>query len=175
MRTIQRVCFVMIMLVIAITTMSSTGCDVSHNTDDQQAEQQEKLMREGNAQLGMPNIVNFQERKMMKMILELRDQANLVCYCYTVSEHTGQKVFLCKCIGFGLPYATQYTNPQRVEQSYSQSFGTLPQADPNGLFMPQSAEGTWIMAIDPSTNEPKVMYVESRVLISQFPLNKQDK
>lgn|SRR5512133_81090 len=37
---------------------------------------------------------NFQERKMMKMILELRDQENLVCYAYIVPEMTGKPVLL---------------------------------------------------------------------------------
>jgi hypothetical protein len=36
--------------------------------------------------------------------------------------------------------------------------------------MPASAEGTWIMLIDPKTNEPHPVYIEPRVLISPFPL-----
>ena len=46
----------------------------------------------------------------------------------------------------------------------------LPQADPNGLFMPASAEGTWLMLINPKTNQPSPVYIEPRVTVSPFPL-----
>ena len=149
----------------------NSGCKKTHGIDGKLAFQQEKLMQEANSQTGMPAIKNFQERKLMKMILELRDQENLICYAYIIPEMTGKPVFLGKCIGYGLPYATQYTNPEKVEQSYSQSYGTLPQADPNGLFMPSQADATWLMLIDPSTNEARPVYIESRILVSPFKLN----
>jgi hypothetical protein len=120
----------------------------------------------------MPAIKNFQERKMMKMILELRDQENLVCYAYIVPEMSGKPVFLGKCIGYGLPYATQYTNPMKTYSRYSQGgFEILPQADPNGLFMPASADGTWLLMIDPTTNEPRPVYIEPKILVSPFKIN----
>lgn len=151
--------------------MSNSGCETT-NTNNDLAQKQEVLMKEANAQTGMPAIKNFQERKLMKMIFELRDQENLVCYAYIVPEMTGKPVFLGKCIGYGLPYATQYTNPE-VDAYYTSTSVehiVLPQADPNGLFMPQSAEGTWIMLIDPATNEPRPVYCEPRLLISPFKL-----
>ena len=130
-------------------------------------------MREANAQAGMPNIVNFQERKMMKTILELRDQENLICYAYIIPEMTGKPVFLGKCIGYGLPYATQYTNPEVdiYQTSSSSVHHNLPQADPNGLFMPTSADGTWLLLIDPETEESRPVYCEPKVLVSPFKLH----
>jgi hypothetical protein len=47
---------------------------------------------------------------------------------------------------------------------------TLPQAEPNGLFMPSSAEGTWLMLLD-SKNEPHPVYIEPRIIVSPFSLN----
>lgn len=149
--------------------MSNTECTSTPDSNKILAQKQEQIMREANAEVGMPAIVNFQERKLMKMILELRDQENLICYAYIVPELTGKPVFLGKCIGYGLPYATQYTNPE-VADGYSSSMYTIPQADPNGLFMPSSAEGTWIMLIDPVTNDPHPVYCEPRLLISPFKL-----
>ena len=46
----------------------------------------------------------------------------------------------------------------------------MPQADPNGLFMPSSANGTWIMMIDPNDGSVKPTYFEPNVIVSQFPL-----
>lgn len=162
-----------VILVVCFAQLLIAGCDKAPKTNEKLAVQQEQLMAEANRQTGMPAIKNFQERKLMKMILELRDQADLICYAYIVPENTGVPVFLGKCIGYGLPYATQYTNPTATVL-WSQTYGIeqLPQADPNGLFMPDSAEGTWVMLIDPQTNEPKPVYVESRVLITPFELSK---
>ena len=155
-----------------VILMSNSGCESTPNTNDVLAAKQESLMKEANAQVGMPAITQFTERKMMKMILELRDKPNLILYAYIVPEMTGKPVFLGKCIGYGLPYSTQYTNPEVAEYHGETSGGniTMPQADPNGLFMPASAEGTWIMLIDPETNEAKPVYCEPRILISPFKL-----
>jgi hypothetical protein len=152
--------------------MSNSSCESNNsNSNDVLAAKQEQIMREANAQVGMPAIVNFQERKLMKAIMELRDQENLVCYAYIVPEMTGKPVFLGKCIGYGLPYATQYTNPMKTESSYQGGYEILPQADPNGLFMPESADGTWLMLIDPKTGNPRPVYIEPKVLVSPFELN----
>lgn len=149
--------------------MLNSSCE--QNTNDKLAQQQEQLMKEAHAQTGIPAIINFQERKLMKMILELRDQENLVCYAYIVPEMTGKPVFLGKCIGYGLPYATQYTNPLKTYGSYQGGYEILPQADPNGLFMPESADGTWLMMVDPNTNEPRPVYIEPKILVSPFKLD----
>ncbi len=81
--------------------------------------------------------------------------------------------FIGKCIGYGIPFSAQFTNPEVVvhEQSYSGgSFGTLPQADPNGLFMPTSSSATWLMMMDPKTGKPRPVYIEPEIVVSPFPL-----
>jgi hypothetical protein len=143
------------------------GCDVQ-NSDRVQQEQQEVLLKEGTAQVGMPSIKNFRERKLAKDILELRDQEGLVTYTYLFSEVTGKKYFFCNSIGYGLPYATQFTNPQKIASGTSTI--VLPQADPNGLFSPASAEGTWIMCKDPNGPDVRPVYVEPRTIVSPFKL-----
>jgi hypothetical protein len=147
-----------------------SNCEHKQSSNETLAMKQEQLMQEANRQVGMPAIKNFQERKLLKMVLELRDQENLVCYAYIVAEMTGKLIFIGKCIGYGIPYATEYTNPQ-VKVSGERGNISLPQADPNGLFMPSNAEGTWIMLIDPNTNSPRPVYIEPRVIVSPFPLN----
>lgn len=151
---------------IALLGVSLTGC--IKNSDDIQRVQQEQILKEGTSQSGMPAIKNFRERKLLKQILEMRDQDGLVTYTYTVPETTGRPVFLCNSIGYGLPAATQYTNPQRYERNGA----TLPQADPNGLFSPESAEGTWVLCADPKgSGKTRPVYVEPRIIVSPFPLS----
>lgn len=169
----KKVCFIFMVTFGMMLLMSNSSCDdQGNNSNKQLADKQEQLMQEANRQVGMPAIKNFQERKLLKMILELRDQENLICYAYIVPEMTGKPVFLGKCLGFGIPYSTQFTSPLVLVTPGISDRGctTLPQADPNGLFMPSNAEGTWLMMIDPDTNEPRPVYIEPRVLVSPFKL-----
>ena len=153
-------------IAIVVVALLMVGCD-DKNTDQKQREATESLTSEAHRQAGMPNITNFQERKLMKMILELRDREDLTCYAYIVAKYTGELKFLGRCIGFGLPYSVQYTNPER----YKHSGATLPQPDPNGLFMPEGLSATWLMLIDPESGEARPVYVEPEILVSPFKLH----
>lgn len=136
-------------------------------TEQVQTKQQGKLFSEAQKQCGMPSLVNFQERKMMKKVIEQRDKANLVCYAYLFSNQTGRLIYIGKCMGYGLPYSTQYTNPQRIDR-----LGTsiaISQPDPNGLYMPSDAHGTWLLMIKPDGDTTPV-YVEPDVIVSPFKL-----
>ena len=152
---------------ITVFVTVGAGCD-EQNSDSVQRQQQEQLLMEGTAQVGMPAIHNFRERRMLKDILELRDQEGLVTYTYLQSMD-GHLHFLGQTVGYGIPYATQYTNPQKPTRAYG-GIATLPQADPNGLFSPASAEGTWILMKDPNGTDVKPLYVEPRIVVSPFKL-----
>jgi hypothetical protein len=95
----------------------------------------------------------------------------LVTYTYLWNEFNGKLVFLCNSVGYGIPYATQYTSPQKEAGYYEHGQYALPQADPNGLFSPAAAEGTWVMCADPANkNGTKPVYIEPRVVVSPFKL-----
>lgn len=159
-----------------------TGCEENMQapkSDTVVQRQQEKSMQEMVRQTGLPAIKNFQEKKMLKMLYELRDREDLVCYVYLINQMSGEVgQFLGKCIGYGLPASTQYSNPQKpidYEKAlgyglYEDHVGNIPQAEPNGLFMPEGLSATWLMMIDPETNEPRPVYVEPLIIVSPFPL-----
>jgi hypothetical protein len=141
-------------------------------------------MAEANKQIGLPGIVNFQEKKIMKQIYELRDQENLICHAYLFNKMTGEVgQYLGKCIGYGLPYSTQFSNPVKYSgvitdkvadfsgRDWTYSYQLMPQAEPNGLFMPEGLSATWLLLIDPKTNEPRPVYVEPEIIVSPFKLN----
>lgn len=144
------------------------GC-AQGGSDSIQRQQQEVLLKEATAQVGMPSIKNFRERKILKDIMELRDQEALVTYTYLFSEQTGTKVFLGETIGYGIPASTQFTNPQKTVNDIHDS-AVIPQADPNGLFSPTSAEGTWVLMKDPNGKSVKPVYIEPRIIVSPFRL-----
>ena len=61
-------------LILVLSLLAITACDAKQPSADQvQRHHQEQLSAESNSQVGMPAIVNFQEKRMAKMILELRE------------------------------------------------------------------------------------------------------
>lgn len=159
------------------------GCAGNVETSDGKlAAQTEQTMQEANRQVGMPAITNFQERKLAKMIFELRDKEDYICHAYLVNEMNGTVgQYLGRCLGYGLPYSVQYTNPEKVVRGerevgvdFHGSFDVdrlmiLPQPDPNGLFMPQGLSATWIMLLD-DTGTPRPVYVEPPIIVSPVKL-----
>ncbi len=181
MKTIQF--FIGLIFLSAIIAFSGCSNYENGNSDSKTQAAQEKIIEEGNAQTGLPAIKNFQEKKLMKQIYELRDNEKLICYAYLYNEFNGKLVFIGKCIGYGLPYATQFSNPEKIitlayfdkDRVGANHYAgtdpqTIPQAEPNGLFMPQSAEATWVMLLD-SAGIPHPVYVEPKVIISPFKLD----
>jgi hypothetical protein len=163
-----------IFLITTLLTMSIifTGCN-TENTETQISAQQDKIIKEASNQVGLPNIKEFYEKKMAKEIFELRDNSKLICYAYTKNEMTGKYVYEGQCMGYGLPYSTQYTNPEQIikfNESYAYAGDapqTMPQADPNGLYMPNSASATWLMMINEETGKKEIEYYEPNLVVTQ--------
>lgn len=106
----------------------------------------------------------------MKMILEMRDNAGLRTYTY-MRDMNGNLHQLCDSIGYPIPYSTQYTNPLYIAMK-SSTYGSvaLPQADPNGLYSPASAEGSYVMCLNPKDKQLSPVYVEERLITSPYKL-----
>lgn len=147
------------------------GGQAEPTTDQKDRMLQENMLMEAQREIGMPALTFFQEKKLLKYLYELRDQAKLITYVYSQSVMTGKFVFIGRAIGFPIPYSTQYSNPEKHQayNGYYQYGYNLPQAEPNGLFMPNNAEGTWVMLID-SKGVPQPTYFEPRITCSLAPL-----
>jgi hypothetical protein len=167
-------------LCIIFCYLGLTGDDCGGtSSDDVQRQQQEKILQEGTSALGMPAIHNFRMKRILKDILELCDQEGLVTYTYLENMNPviihgytaqgGKLTYLGETIGYGIPYATQYTNPMKKENGYREEV-PMPQADPDGLFKPGSAEGTWILMRDPVNHKTLPQYIEPRILTFTFKL-----
>jgi hypothetical protein len=151
--------------------LALSGCvEDAPSADQVDTAQQEQQLKQAQQQTGLPNITNYTEKKLAKMLLELRDEQSIPTYSY-ISNQTGL-YFLCNSVGFGVPYATQITNPEKTETSgYSTGWAvTRPQAEPNGLFMPASAEATWAIC-DNGKGRIAPVYVEAHLVVSPFKLN----
>lgn len=159
-----------IVMTLSIAFLFVVACDHVPTTDEKQAAEQAQSLEQAHVQIGMPAIGDFSEKRFVKDIYELRDKP-MPTHAYIVNELNGCLLYLGPAIGYGLPYATQYTSPTRTTW-YSGSSGSyqVPQAEPNGLFMPTSAEGTWVMLKNPTEDKVQPVYIEPRVLVSPFRL-----
>jgi hypothetical protein len=168
-----------VITLMLVSTLVLIGCEPpaqmkNTDADAKQAKETQQRLAEADRQIGMPDITRFTERKLAKDILELRDK-EIVTYCYIVNMH-GDLIFLGEAIGFGLPYSVQYTNPQKYYTVDGGEFGarnpyTMPQADPNGLFMPEGLSATWVMLKGPD-GDVRPVYIEPEIIVSPFPLHK---
>jgi len=166
------------MLIFVVVMMGLWGGCRIENVDNSQRKETDRLMTEANSKVGMPNINNFYEKKLVKWIYELRDDSDLICYVYQINEITGKYIYLNKCIGYGIPYAIQYSNPEKVVQGDHElgydftgvnNIMKKAQAEPNGLFTGGlSTSATWVIMINPETGEPKPVYCEQKITIYPF-------
>jgi len=158
-----------VILSAVLSALVLSACDEIKPTSTQiERRKQEELSLQSVTQVGMPAIVNFAEKRMMKDILELRDR-NVVTITYLVGMNN-QLTKVCNSIGYGLPYATQYTNPSRVVWDQGHGGQVIPQADPNGLYSPASADGTWVLCVDKKDGKAKPVFIEPRIIVSPIPL-----
>lgn len=161
-------------MLASVSLLLLAGCDdPTPSSTQRERHAQEQLANQASVAVGLPAINNFTEKRQLKAIYELRDQANLTTYTYTL-DLNGKRHKVCPStsVGFGIPYATQFTNPMRMEKSTLGTTGvaiaTIPQADPNALFSPPSADGTWVICLNPTTKELAPAFVEPRVVVYTF-------
>lgn len=154
---------------ITVSTIVFSGCEQTN--DDKQAQQTEQLQSQANSKLGMPNIKNFYEKETLKTIMEDCDNSNLITYAYIKNDMTGKFTYLGLAQGYGIPFGTEYTNPEYVPGG-GYTGTALPQADPNGLYKAENVSATWLMLIDPVSKQAKPVYIESEITVSQFKLPK---
>jgi hypothetical protein len=157
------------LLLVLPFVFALAACDQTQTSTQIERQKQEEMSKQGVESVGFPAIVNFAEKRMFKDILEKRDQMQPT-YTYIV-DMNGKFHKVCDSLGYGLPYATQYTNPQRVTGGGSAGYAVIPQADPNGLYSPASAEGTWVMCLNPKTKKAEPQYIEPRIITTTYPLD----
>lgn len=143
-------------------------------SDTNMTESMEALIQQSQRVVGMPSIVNFFERQMVRMLYEIRDNPEFQTHSYIVTM-TGNFVKICDSIGYGINASIQFSSPEKMVDAgrYRENgYMTMPQMEPNGLAMPEGLAATYIMCINPDDPESgiKAVYVEPEVIVSPFPL-----
>lgn len=156
---------VIFILTLMLCTVFTAGCDA---TQSQEGAYTDQIKQQSLDIVGLPNISNFFEMAQLKEIYEMRDDPDLIMHWYTKSQMTGKWVYEGTCIGYGIPYGASITSPEE----YSYEGGSLPQAEPNGLYTNGiTSSATWVLAIGPD-GSVGVNYVEHEIRVSPFKINK---
>ncbi len=155
----------------AVLATDVSSCSNAPTADQVQSANQETMQTQAVSQIGLPNIVNFREMRTLKMVEELADKS-IPTYSYLYNNMQGCLDYIGPTFGYPIPYATQYTSPSKVVDINGNDIATnggsttesvVPQADPNGLFKPSEAAGTWILMANPKTGELEPQYIEADV------------
>lgn len=157
-------------ITVLMASLLFASCDSNSETADSMERKQTELMqKEAAKQAGLPGITNYTEKKFAKLIYELRDK-EMTTYSYFM-DMNGRLHFLCNSIGYGLPASVQYVNPKKVTRYWGQATGrkVIPQPEPNGLFMPDSLDATYVLCVD-SKGKIKPVYSEPKLIVSPFKL-----
>ncbi len=165
-----------LIFLVLILAVFATGCTRDDTSTSQESQYTEDAMQEMNRQIGMPELQNFFEKRLAKEIFELRDDSKLVTYAYMVNLD-GKFVYLGRTIGFGLPYSVQYTSPEKLVDRFGRNIknsnwepNVMPQADPNGLYMPDGLSATWLMLVNEQTGKTEIIYTEPSIVVTQSKL-----
>lgn len=166
---------------ILLSCIMLTGCELNKtpvSSDAKTANETEKRLAEASRQVDLPNIKNWREKRLAKEIYEKRDAANLITHTYIV-DLNGKFHYLGQTVGYGLPYSTQYSNPSKIWDLETDGgaahkmhdvgeIQVIPQAEPNGLFMPTNSTATWVMMKTPNGIDPQ--YIEPLISVFTFKL-----
>jgi hypothetical protein len=170
-------------IMIASAVCALAACDNYTPTDqaaDRQAQATRSAMNAADREVGMPRIINFAQKKLLKNAYEDMDQTTLT-YVYSQALD-GKFVCLGQAIGYGVSLGTQFTAsqyPQLVNihgansKDNASGYGyveMLDQPEPNGLYQPNSGAATIVDLIDPATGQAHTALVEPNVVTVPFKL-----
>lgn len=157
---------------LVLLALCCTGCniDMTPSADEIQAKETAKARAEANKQVGMPDITKWTELKLARDLYELRDK-NLPTYVYLFTLN-GDLIYLGEALGYGLPASVQFSNPEKLEEErVNVGYLTMPQSEPNGLFMPEGLDATYVLLKDPETGKVKPVYLEPEIIVSPFKIH----
>lgn len=180
-----------LLLIVLLVSMVFVGCGdllaeksiEEKSSDVVQAEKAERVNKQKTMRVGEPSITNFYEANQVKDIYEKRDNAELICYAY-VQNLEGQFIYLGMSKGYGVNASIQFSNPVKVLAA-DRDLGVyingsqggpgdqpvlMPQAEPNGLFMPEGLAATYINILDEVTGEFGLSYIEDNLNVFEHKL-----
>lgn len=162
---------------VLISALALAGCGTGGDpAATRQALQTSKAMDAADRETGMPRMMNYAQRKLLKNAYEDMDQTTLT-YVYTQALD-GKFVCLGQALGYGVSLGTQFTAPEYPKYIRSDGSDATPRSDtymlaqpePNGLYMPNSGEATIVDLVNPTNGEAHTAVMEPRIVTLPFEL-----
>ena len=153
-------------ILIIASLLALTACDMppENSANSRQTAATKASLDAADREIGMPRISNFAQRKLLKNAYEDMDQTTLT-YVY-VQSMNGRFICLGQAVGYGVSMGTQFTAPYYNSRVGTDGNQEIPQAEPNGLFMPSSGAATIVNLIDPNTGQARTSLIEPNVVTS---------
>jgi hypothetical protein len=166
---IKRFLLSLLVLLLVVSSFISAPAYAA-GSDDKFEAAVEAQVQAIQAKHGTPAIVNGRDYLTTKEMYEYRDRANFATFSY-LQDNRGKFHCAGLSVGYPMPASVQISNPRKYVQS-SSSYGilTLPQAEPNGLFMPDGLSATYQKIINPNTGEVSLGYFEDDLIVLPYEL-----
>ncbi len=135
--------FARVVLSLGILTLL-TSCDYSRTGEQQVNQKQAEITDSAALAVPFPKITTFQEMRILSKLYTVRDQS-LNTFTYSQAMD-GTLTKLCNSYGFGIPYGTQFSNPEKLVWSSGYGYVSTPQAEPNGTYTnTATTKATWVL------------------------------
>lgn len=147
-------------LMVCVVMMGAEECA---NDARQVAREETQAIAEQQAHLLVTQPVPAFDYSLQRdVLIQVYRMSNEAQSTYTVVDSiTGQTIWSCPSIGFGIPADTSLTNPLTAHRF--NGYGTVvEQAEPNGLYSSKNTDGTWIVCVG-SSGELAPIYTEHKV------------
>ena len=165
--------------VAALSAASLAACyedkATAQTAESTRSAQVQRSMEEAVRQVPAPQITNYQQLRWQTFLYELQDQ-EIATYSY-YSDMDGDLHLICESVGYGMNASIQITSPEREHiargdfgQYANNALTTLPQPEPNGLYMPEGLAATWVLCSD-GEGGIRPVYWEPELIVTPFPLN----
>lgn len=158
----------------AFLMANNGGCTPeTDKASSRQASATRTAMDNADREVGMPRIVNYAQRKLLKNAYEDMDQTTLT-YVY-LQGLDGRLVCIGQALGYGVSLGTQFTAPEypqhvKMPENVADVTEMLAQPDPNGLYQPDTGAATIVNLINPSNGEAHTALIEANVQTVPFKL-----
>ncbi|MBV1930042.1 MAG: hypothetical protein KUG81_11085 [Gammaproteobacteria bacterium] len=161
----KKILSVMLVVLLSLTVV---GCKQSTSQTKKDQVAVERQQGQYSKSQPVPGYIWSLERHLLTELYNLR---NMKAITHSVWRgDTSQIEGHCASIGFGIPYDTSLTNPLKgIHGQYRDTFTTVEQAEPNGIFASKNTNATWVMCAGKMGNiEP--VYVETKVTVYPYPV-----
>jgi hypothetical protein len=170
---------VMLLIVVSMlgAMIAAVACGSSAGEEHKQSED---ILSSIFANQPLPNMGGYSfTREILRHIEFFEGKEAGSTYSYFLNEYTGQIYLICPSKGYPIPYAAQLSNP--VQPYCNGCSMAVSQADPIGVYIPATAEGTWVpctnaddsTAVTPQYWEPRVFAttfkIKGAIPIEQVP------